>query len=191
MFQLRSSHLICLILIYQRSVSASYEYAGLPNVFNSLPNGIAYATPLPCDLPPPPLQGYGAAAYAKPLVFASYPHIYAPTPQYNYASVAPSFAKAEPRIKVSTGLPVTTTYTTAVGLAAPPPVVGFAPAPSPAIYGVPPTGYSGSVSYAAPPTFIGSTAYATPTVLAAASHVKKFRAPLPVTGYAYAQGAAW
>ncbi|XP_011201371.2 cyclin-dependent kinase inhibitor 1C [Bactrocera dorsalis] len=195
-FQLLST-LLCLLLTTQRSVEASYIDA--PNVFNEAPNVAAFATPIPCDSPS--LQGYGAAAFAKPLVFASYPVSYAQVPQYNYAAPAPAFVKyaAQPRVKVTAGLPVTTTYTTAVGFAAPQvPNVGapltFPAAPAPATFAAPTAAYGAAVAFAAPPPFLGPASYAAPTVFSAGSPFKKFRAPLPVAGYSYAQGipnAAW
>lgn len=195
-FQLLST-CMCLMLTSHRTVQASYVDS--PHVFNEAPNGIAFATPIPCDTAP--LQGYGAAAFAKPLAFASYPNDYAQVPQFNYAAPAPSFVKyaAQPRVKFTAGLPVTTTYTTAVGFAAPQvPNIGsplaFATAHAPTAFAAPITAYGATVAYEAPPPFLGAASYAAPTVFPTGSLFKKFRAPLPAGGYSYAQGipnAVW
>ncbi|XP_011186190.1 uncharacterized protein LOC105214451 [Zeugodacus cucurbitae] len=197
MLKLLLSICMCLMLSTPRAAEASYVDA--PHVFNAPPNGVAFAAPIPCDTAP--LQGYGAAAFAKPLEFASYPVNYVQVPQFNYAAPAPTFVKyaAQPRVKATAGLPVTTTYTTAIGFAAPqlPNIaapLAFGAAPAPATFAAPTTAYGASVAYAASPPFVGSASYAAPTVFSAGHLFKKFRAPLPVGGYAYAQGipnAAW
>ncbi|XP_017471458.1 PREDICTED: extensin-2 [Rhagoletis zephyria] len=196
MFKKHLSQLICLTLtIFHRYALASY--ASFPSVFNSPSHGPAFAAPLPCDSPPP-LETYGAA---NPFVFAAHPVSYASSvPQFHYAApVAPSYVKygTEPRVKVTTGLPVTTTYTTAVGFAAPPPPVhnigsplAFAyAAAAPVTFGASNVNYGSGVAYAASPPFLGSATYAAPSYLGATPHGKKFHAPLPVTGYSYTQSA--
>nr|XP_014089385.1 pupal cuticle protein C1B [Bactrocera oleae] len=197
MLKMKLSTLLCLMLTAQHTVEAGYIDA--PHVFNEAPNGVVFATPIPCDTPP--LQGYGGAAFAKPVVYASYPVNYAQVPQFNYGAPAPSFVKyaAQPHVKATAGLPVTTTYTTAIGFSAPQvPNIGsplaFPAAPIATTFAAPNTAYGAPVAYAAPPSFLGSARYAAPTVLSTGSLFKKFRAPLPLGGYSYAQGVpngAW
>lgn len=177
------------MLAYTHAVAAGYLEP--PHLFNSPPNAVAFAAPVPCDSPT--LDGYGAAAFAKPLLFAAYPPAnYAPSvPQINYAAPPASFVKyaAQPHIKATAGLPVTTTFTTAVGYTAP--QVAFASQNNPAAFVAPAPSYAAPVSYAKPPAFLGPTSYAAPTLLAAQPFLRKFRIPFSTGGNVYAQAAAW
>ncbi|XP_067648111.1 uncharacterized protein [Eurosta solidaginis] len=188
------AHIIKTMHLYQWSATASY--LSLPNAYNSPTNGLTYAAPLLCDSPP--LESYGAATLNHPpLLFSSYPLSYSSAPHFNYAASAPpTFVKyaSEPRVKVTHGAPVSTTYTTGVGFAAPPSVQSYSPpvgllpqfVPLQATFAAPASSYAAGVAYSSPPNFFSTSKYGVANFLSPS--VKRFRTPLPVDTYSYAQG---